>query len=143
MASNQHHHPTTTNSPRAQQSNYKVLQRRHQCPTNANRHWDNQGLSGNHVKPPAVGRKQVKPSMSQQGTPRPSPKGKRILRYITWTWQAQTSTRALLGQAIKASKLQDSLQRQIRAQAIAWGTWEELGGTRVIKRSLWQDGKTR
>ena len=166
MASNQHYHLTTTNGPRAQRSNYKVLQRRHQYPTNANRHWGNQGLSNSHMKPPAVGRKQATPSMSQQGAPRPSTKGRRILRYTAWTWQAQISTGALLswairvsklrdslqGQistgallswAIRVSKLRDSLQGQIRAQAIAWGTWEELEGTRVIEKSLWQGGKAR
>ena len=126
MASNQHHYPTTTNGPRAQRSDYKVSQRRHQCPTNANRHWGNQGLSNSHVKPSAVGRKQATPSMSQRGAPRPSPKGKRILRYTAWTWQAQISTRALLSRAIRASKSRDGSQRQIRAQAIARGTWEEL-----------------
>ena len=143
MASNQHHHPTTTNSPHAQWSNYKVLQRRHQCLTNANRHWSNQELSISHVKPPAVGRKQVMPSMSQQGAPRPSPKGKKILRYTAWMWQAQISTKALLDQALRANRLQDGLQGQTGAQAIAWGTGKELGGTRVIERSLWQGGKAR
>ena len=108
-----------------------------------NRHQGNQGLSNSHVKPPAVGRKQATPSTSQQGAPRPSPKGRRIRRYTTWTWQAQISTGTLLGQAIKASKSQDNLQGQIRAQAIARGTWKELEETRVIEKSLWQGGKTR
>ena len=143
MASNQHYHLTTTNGPRAQRSNYKVLQRRHKYPTSANRHWGNQGLSNSHVKPPAVGRKQATPSMSQQGAPRPSTKGRRILRYTAWTWQAQISTGALLSWAIRVSKLRDSLQGQIRAQTIARGTWEVLGGTRVIEKSLWQGGKAR
>ena len=143
MASNQHHHPTTTNGPRAQRSNYKVLQRRHQCPTNANRHWCNQELNNSHVKPLAVGRRQATPSMSQQGAPRPSPKGKKILRYTAWTWQAQISTGALLGCAIRASRSWDGSQEQTRAQAIAQGTWEKLGGARVIKKSLWQGRKAR
>ena len=143
MASNQHHHPTTTNGPCAQQSNYKVLQKHHQCPTNANRHWGNQEPSNSHVKPPAVGKKQATPSTSQQGAPRPSPKGRRILRHTAWRRQAQISTGTLPGQAIRASRSRDRLQGQTRAQAVAWGTWKELGGTRVIERSLWQGGKTR
>ena len=143
MASNQHHHFTTTNGPCAQQNNYKVLPRRHQCPINAKRHWGNQELSNSHVKPLAVSRKQAMPSMSQQGTPRPSPKRRRILRDTTWMQQAQISTGALLGQAIRASKLRDGSQGQTKAQVIAWGTWEKLEGTRVIERSFWQGGKTR
>ena len=143
MASNQHHHPTTTNSPRAQRSNYKVPQRRHQCPTSANRHQGNQELNNSHVKPPAVGKKQATPSTSQQGAPRRSPKWRRILRYTAWTQQAQISTGALLGRAIRANRSRDGLQGQTRAQAVAWGIWEELEGTKVIEKSLWQGGKAR
>ena len=124
MASNQHYHPTTTNSLHAQRSNYKVLQRHHQCPTNMNRHWGNQGLSGSHVKLLAVGRKWAMPNTSQWGAPRPSPKRKRMLGHIAWTKQAQISIGALLGWAIIASKSWDGLQGQTQAQGMVLGTWK-------------------
>ena len=143
MASNQHHHLTNTNSPCAHQNNYKVLQKRHQYLINANRHWGNQEPSNSHGKPPAVDRKQATPSTSQQGASRHSPKGRRILKHTAWTQQAQISTGALLGWAIRASRSRDGLQRQIRAQAVAQGIREELGRTRVIEKSLWQGKKTR
>ena len=143
MASNQHHHPTATISSCAQWSDYKVLQRRHQYLTNTKKYWGNQGPSGSHVKPPAVDKKWATPSTSQQGTPRPSPKEKSTLKYTTWIYQAQISTGALLGQAIKECKPRNALQKQIRAQVIVLGTWEKLGGTGVIEKSFWRGGKAR
>ena len=55
--------------------------------------------------------------------------------------QAQISIGTPPGQAIRASELQDGLQGQIRAQVMALGTWEELGETEDIERSLWQGRK--
>ena len=64
-------------------------------------------------------------------------------RHTALTLRAQISIKALPGRAIKAGESRDSLQEQIRAQAIALGTRKELGKTEDIERSLQQGGKAR
>ena len=103
------------------------MQRRHRCPTNSNRQQGNQRLSGSHVKLLAVGKKQAMLSTSQQDTPRPSLTRRRTLRYAKRMWQAQISIGTSLSRAIRANKLRDSWQEQIRAQGISPG---HLRGTR-------------
>ena len=57
--------------------------------------------------------------------------------------RGQISIGMLLGRAIRAGEPRDGLQEQIRAQAIALGTREELRETKDIEKSFWQGGKAR
>ena len=64
-------------------------------------------------------------------------------KYAALTLRAQISIEAPPGRAIKVNESWDSLQEQIRAQAIALGTREELGETGDLEKSLRQGGKAR